>query len=103
MKLILPSLPAVLPISQSPIDSRRGLYRNIVLSGGTTMFKDFGRRLQRDIKRIVDTRMALNQKRLGHLAHTTQVRPSLELYPCISLHIPLACPPPHCVYKTHVT
>jgi hypothetical protein len=41
------------------------------------MFKDFGRRLQRDIKRIVDTRMALNQKRLGHLAHTTQVRQSL--------------------------
>ena len=37
------------------------------------MFKDFGRRLQRDIKRIVDTRMQANQLRLGHLAHTTQV------------------------------
>ena len=29
-----------------PIDARRGLYKNIVLSGGSTMFKDFGRRLQ---------------------------------------------------------
>merc|ERR1711865_927075 len=38
-------------IQGSPIDCRRGLYKNIVLSGGSTMFKDFGRRLQRDIKR----------------------------------------------------
>ena len=60
--------------TQSPIDSRRGLYRNIVLSGGTTMFKDFGRRLQRDIKRIVDTRMAANLQKLGHLGAVTQVR-----------------------------
>jgi len=44
-------------IQQSPIDTRRGLYKNIVLSGGSTMFKDFGRRLQRDIKRCVDTRI----------------------------------------------
>ncbi|OMJ11902.1 Actin-related protein 3 [Smittium culicis] len=44
-------------IQSSPIDTRRGLYRNIVLSGGSTMFKDFGRRLQRDIKRLVDGRL----------------------------------------------
>lgn len=44
-------------IMKCPIDVRRSLYKNIVLSGGTTMFKDFGRRLQRDIKCIVDTRM----------------------------------------------
>jgi len=44
-------------IQASPIDTRRGLYKNIVLSGGSTMFKDFGRRLQRDIKRCVDTRI----------------------------------------------
>ena len=48
-------------------DVRRGLYSNIVLSGGTTMFKDFGRRLQRDIKKIVDTRMELNISKLGGL------------------------------------
>ncbi|KAI9105854.1 actin family [Phlyctochytrium arcticum] len=44
-------------IQNSPIDTRRGLYKNIVLSGGSTMFKDFGRRLQRDIKKIVDGRI----------------------------------------------
>jgi len=43
-------------IQASPIDCRRGLYKHIVLSGGSTMFKDFGRRLQRDIKRCVDER-----------------------------------------------
>ena len=31
------------------------------------MFKDFGRRLQRDIKKIVDTRMELNISKLGGL------------------------------------
>ena len=31
-------------ILKCPIDTRRGLYNNIVLSGGSTMFKDFGRR-----------------------------------------------------------
>ena len=40
-------------ILKCPIDTRRGLYDNIVLSGGSTMFKDFGRRLQRDIKKRV--------------------------------------------------
>ncbi|CAM9563305.1 unnamed protein product [Discosporangium mesarthrocarpum] len=45
-----------------PIDTRRGLYKNIVLSGGSTMFKDFGRRLQRDIKRRADARMEANKR-----------------------------------------
>ncbi|RKO85697.1 hypothetical protein BDK51DRAFT_32205, partial [Blyttiomyces helicus] len=44
-------------IQSCPIDTRRGLYKNIVLSGGSTMYKDFGRRLQRDIKKMVDTRL----------------------------------------------
>eukprot|EP00873_Tetraselmis_striata_P011687 jgi/Tetstr1/431951/TSEL_021428.t1 len=39
------------------IDSRRALYNNIVLSGGSTMYKDFGRRMQRDIKNIVEGRL----------------------------------------------
>jgi len=33
------------------------LYKNIVLSGGSTMFKDFARRLNRDVKRSVDWRI----------------------------------------------
>jgi actin-related protein 3 len=44
-------------IQNCPIDVRRGLYKNIVLSGGSTMFKDFGKRLARDVKRSVDNRI----------------------------------------------
>ncbi|KAK8636735.1 hypothetical protein V6N13_124473 [Hibiscus sabdariffa] len=44
-------------IQSAPIDTRRALYKNIVLSGGSTMFKDFHRRLQRDLKKIVDARV----------------------------------------------
>ncbi|KAG4305217.1 hypothetical protein PORY_001387 [Pneumocystis oryctolagi] len=50
-------------IQASPIDVRRGLYKNIVLSGGSTMFKDFGKRLQRDIKHIVDARIRKSEER----------------------------------------
>lgn len=52
-------------IQNCPIDVRRPLYNNIVLSGGSTMFKDFGRRLQRDIKRTVDTRLQLSKALSG--------------------------------------
>eukprot|EP01038_Epipyxis_sp_PR26KG_P005615 gene5615-7757_t len=52
-------------IIKCPIDVRRKLYKNIVLSGGTTLFKDFGRRLQKEIKKITDNRMQQNIARLG--------------------------------------
>lgn len=48
-------------IQNCPIDVRRPLYGNIVLSGGSTMFKDFGKRLQRDIKRAVDARLKISE------------------------------------------
>ncbi len=35
------------------------------------MFKDFGKRLQRDIKKNVDARMTANIQRLGHLVRDT--------------------------------
>ena len=41
-------------ITSCPIDTRRKLYNNIVLSGGNTVFKDFSRRLQRDVKKKVE-------------------------------------------------
>lgn len=44
-------------IQSCPIDNRRGLYKNIVLSGGSTLFKDFDKRLKRDVQRIVDARL----------------------------------------------
>jgi len=52
-------------IQTCPIDVRRGLYKNIVLSGGSTMFKDFGKRLQRDIKRSVDYRIKRSEELSG--------------------------------------
>jgi actin-related protein 3 len=52
-------------IQNCPIDVRRGLYKNIVLSGGSTMFRDFGRRLQRDVKRTVDQRLKLSEELSG--------------------------------------
>ena len=51
-------------ILSSPIDVRRGLYKNIVLSGGSTMFKDFGRRLQRDLKKKCDGRVKANEAKI---------------------------------------
>lgn len=63
----LTPLPTVVDgvIQQSPIDVRRGLYKNIVLSGGSTLYKDFGRRLQRDIRHLVDARLRASEARSG--------------------------------------
>ncbi|KOM30781.1 hypothetical protein LR48_Vigan01g033600 [Vigna angularis] len=60
-------LPVVIDkcIQSAPIDTRRSLYKNIVLSGGSTMFKDFHRRLQRDLKKIVDARVLSSEARLN--------------------------------------
>ncbi|RUP45573.1 actin family [Jimgerdemannia flammicorona] len=52
-------------IQSSPIDTRRGLYKNIVLSGGSTMFKDFDKRLKREIKRTVDFRVKRSEELSG--------------------------------------
>ncbi|XP_052079155.1 actin-related protein 3 isoform X1 [Mytilus californianus] len=49
-------------IQNCPIDVRRGLYKNVVLSGGSTMFKDFGRKMQRDVKRVVDARLKISEE-----------------------------------------
>lgn len=50
-------------ILSCPIDTRRALYKNVVLSGGSTMYKDFGRRLNRDISRIVNDRLERNHEK----------------------------------------
>lgn len=63
----LTPLPTVVDqvIQASPIDVRKKLYKNIVLSGGSTMFKDFGRRLQRDLKDLVKERIELSERLSG--------------------------------------
>jgi hypothetical protein len=56
-------------ILKCPMDVRRKLYNNIVLSGGTTMFKDFDKRLQRDIKKLVTKRREDNIAKMRGLAN----------------------------------
>lgn len=47
-------------IQNCPIDVRRNLYKNVVLSGGSTMFKDFDKRLIKEIKKTVDDRLKIS-------------------------------------------
>ena len=44
-------------IQSCPIDVRKALYRNVVLSGGTSMFRKFDSRLQRDLRQLVNDRL----------------------------------------------
>jgi len=44
-------------IQSCPVDYRRRLYSNIVLSGGSTMFKYFDRRLELDLQKKVNDRL----------------------------------------------
>ena len=41
------------------------LPQNIVLSGGSTLFRDFGRKIQRDVKRVVDGRLKASEELSG--------------------------------------
>lgn len=50
-------------IQACPIDTRRPLYSYITLSGGSTMFKGFEKRLKRDIKRKTEGRFKATQER----------------------------------------
>jgi actin-related protein 3 len=52
------TLPSVVDktIQACPIDTRRSLYKYIALSGGSTMYKHFTNRLQRDIRKTTDAR-----------------------------------------------
>jgi len=68
-------------IQSCPIDTRRGLYKNIVLSGGSTMFKDFGKRLQRDVKRAVDFRIKRSEQLSGGAIKATPVDVNVISHP----------------------
>lgn len=48
-------------IQACPIDTRRALYKFITLSGGSTMYKFFPKRLERDVKRLVGKREDFTQ------------------------------------------
>jgi len=44
-------------VQASPIDYRRKLYSNIVLSGGSTLFKNFDKRIEKQLQTRVKTRL----------------------------------------------
>jgi len=54
-------------VQACPIDTRRPLYNYITLSGGSTMFKHFVKRLERDIKRKVKGRYDYTKKKYPDL------------------------------------
>lgn len=54
-------------IQGCPIDTRKQLYNYITLSGGSTMFKNFTRRIERDLRNKGDKRYKANVERFPHL------------------------------------
>jgi hypothetical protein len=84
-------------VDKSAIDNRRGLFDNIVLSGGSSMFKDFDRRLQRDIQKICDNKSKRNEELTGVATknpikvnvnkHNFQVASAPRPY-CTAVHLP---------------
>jgi actin-related protein 3 len=44
-------------IQMSPVDCRRSLYKNIILSGGSTSVRNLHSRLEKELKETVATRM----------------------------------------------
>lgn len=59
-------------IVKSPLDCRADLYKNIVLSGGSTLFKNFDKRLEQEVRRRVNDRY----KALGIPDNAPEVRVS---------------------------
>ncbi|CAF3187122.1 unnamed protein product [Rotaria socialis] len=61
-------------IQDCPVDVRRKLYGNIVLSGGSTMFKGFDKRLKRDVQRLVDGRLRESEELSKHKPEPIDVK-----------------------------
>jgi len=60
-------------ISQCPIDYRRRLYNNIVLSGGSTAFQYFKERLQHEVQHLVDERLQKAEIQTGRRPQDIEV------------------------------
>lgn len=54
-------------IMKCPIDTKRRLFGNIILCGGSSVFKDFHRRLQKDVKHIIESRLVASRTKAGIL------------------------------------
>ena len=67
-------------IQACPIDTRRPLYNYITLSGGSTMFKNFTKRLERDIRKKVTERADYTAKMYPGLV-TKKVEANVVTHP----------------------
>jgi len=66
-------------IQGSPIDTRRDLYNNIVLSGGSTLFENFSTRLQQGIQNRVNERL-LGYEKISK-TKTTKIDVNVSTHP----------------------
>lgn len=48
------------------MDFRRDLYKNIVLSGGSTLFENFSTRLEKNVQKRVNDRLSAYEQLTGH-------------------------------------
>jgi len=60
-------------IQRCPIDTRRRLYGNIALSGGSTAFTHYKERLQYDVQTVVDRRLKAMQAKSGQAPKPIEV------------------------------
>lgn len=70
--------------------------QNIVLSGGSTMFQHFGQRLKKDLRAIVDQRLAASETASGSLMRSSGL--DVSEYPSLSRQTTLGLPE---IYKVH--
>jgi actin-related protein 3 len=61
-------------IQNCPIDYRRRLYGNVVLSGGSTTFTHFKERLQHDVQGVVDRRLSQTKTASGKAPEPIEVK-----------------------------
>lgn len=61
-------------IQGCPIDIRRELYSSIVLSGGTTSFKNFNKRLEKGLQKLIDSRLASYSQLGGGVARPIKAK-----------------------------
>lgn len=52
-------------VQKCPIDTKRRLFGNIILSGGSSSFQGFNKRLQKDLKYIVEKRIVASRMEAG--------------------------------------
>lgn len=52
---------------------------NSVLSGGSTMFKDFGRRLQRDVNKLINNRIKISSELAGNAIKAEPMKVEVRL------------------------